>query len=86
MLNHNSDFFITTFYKSAYIKIMAYSKVIFNSKQILKNLQSLPTKNLCAVVKANAYGVGLKKVCETLKENVKFFAVATLEEALIPLD
>lgn len=61
---------------------MAYSKVIFNSKQILKNLQSLPTKNLCAVVKANAYGVGLKKVCETLKENVKFFAVATLEEAL----
>ena len=61
---------------------MSYSKVVFNSKKLLENLASLPTKNVCAVVKANAYGLGVKKVCKTLAGKVRFFAVATLEEAL----
>lgn len=61
---------------------MSYSKVIFNSKKLLANLEGLPTKNICAVVKANAYGIGVEKVCGVLKDKVRFFAVATLAEAL----
>ena len=61
---------------------MAYSKVIFSVRNLLENLESLPTKNVCAVVKANAYGSGLEKTCNVLKDKVRFFAVANLQEAL----
>lgn len=61
---------------------MSYSKFIFNSEKLLENLKALPTKNVCAVVKANAYGAGVEKVCKTLNSKVRFFAVATLSEAL----
>ena len=36
----------------------------------------------CAVVKANAYGIGLETVCRTLYGIADFFAVANLKEAL----
>ena len=36
---------------------------------------------LCAMVKANAYGHGVKIVCETLKDIANFFGVATVGEA-----
>lgn len=61
---------------------MPFSKMIFSKKTLLQNLDNLPTKNVCAMVKANAYGVGAKRVCKTLFGKVKFFGVATLEEAL----
>ena len=61
---------------------MQFSKMIFRSKTLLNNFQSLPTKNVCAMVKANAYGVGAERVCKTLLGKANFFGVATLEEAL----
>lgn len=36
---------------------------------------------VCAVVKANAYGLGARKVVSALNDQVDFFAVATLSEA-----
>lgn len=36
----------------------------------------------CAVVKANAYGIGLETVCKTLNGIADYFAVANLKEAL----
>ena len=36
----------------------------------------------CAVVKANAYGIGIETVCKTLYGIADFFAVANLKEAL----
>lgn len=39
-------------------------------------------KQLCAVVKANAYGFGVENIVPVLMDEVKFFAVANLDEAL----
>ncbi|MBE5736416.1 MAG: alanine racemase [Clostridiales bacterium] len=47
----------------------------------IRNIIKSSTK-LCAVVKANAYGVGLHTVCKTLSGLVDFFACANLKEAL----
>lgn len=61
---------------------MSYSKAIFSAAKMLNNLANLPTQNVCAMVKANAYGCGLERVCKTLCGKVSFFGTATLEEAL----
>lgn len=45
-------------------------------KRILKD-----NVKLCAVVKADAYGVGVKSVCENLVEFVDYFAVSNVIEA-----
>lgn len=56
--------------------------------RLLDNVRALrglcaPTTRFCAVVKANAYGHGLKEVVNILKNGpVDFFAVATFYEAL----
>lgn len=61
---------------------MSYSTVELNSQALIHNLKLLPTQNICAMVKANAYGLGVDWVCQTLKNKVRFFGVATLMEAL----
>jgi alanine racemase len=58
------------------------------SERLLDNVKTLrslcePTTRFCAVVKANAYGHGLREVVNILKNGpVDFFAVATFYEAL----
>lgn len=44
--------------------------------------ESIGTKKLCAVVKANAYGHDAGLVSTTIQEEVDFFAVATVPEAM----
>ena len=61
---------------------MQNTKVIFDRTKLIKNLKSLNTPNVCAMVKANAYGLGVKNVCTTLLGKVKYFGVANLSEAL----
>ena len=61
---------------------MSYSTVEFSRQSLIHNLKLLPTHNICAMVKANAYGLGVDWVCQTLKNKVRFFGVATLAEAL----
>lgn len=61
---------------------MGYSKFIVNKKQILENLDNLNYDNICAMVKANAYGLGLKPICKILFGKVNFFGVANMQEAL----
>ena len=55
-----------------------------NLKENMKELEKIvPRNKIIAVVKADAYGHGMIKVCETLmKEGIENFAVATVEEAL----
>jgi len=48
----------------------------------IKNTLNKDTK-FCAVVKANAYGVGMTTVCKNICDIVDFFAVANLKEALL---
>jgi len=59
------------------------SLFIIDKKKLFKNLNALKSKNICFMIKANAYGHGLSGICEILRGKVKFFGVATLEEALI---
>lgn len=39
-------------------------------------------KKICAMVKANAYGLGIEKICKILECKVEFFGVANINEAL----
>ena len=62
-----------------------YSTKIINKRQLLQNyniLKKTANKNICAVVKANAYGHGEKQICNILKYDCKFFAVHNLIEAV----
>jgi len=58
------------------------SVFIINKKNILKNLKNLNSNYICAMVKADAYGLGLKTICQILKGRVNYFGVASLDEAL----
>ncbi|MDD3397728.1 MAG: alanine racemase [Clostridia bacterium] len=59
------------------------SKFIINKSKLIKNLNALKTNNICAMVKADAYGHGLKNISLILKDKVKFFGVASLDEAIL---
>ena len=43
---------------------------------------TLPSATILAVVKANAYGHGLQEIVESLREQVSYFGVASIEEVL----
>lgn len=56
-------------------------KLIDNIRTIKRNISL--NSSIIAVVKANAYGFGIKKIVDTLiLEGIDYFAVATLQEAL----
>ena len=62
-------------------------KFVVSTNEILDNLNKTRAKlplqtRICAVVKANAYGFGLNKICNLLKSGVDYFAVARLNEFL----
>lgn len=61
-------------------KIVSKTKLLHNVDLIKSVLR--PNCRLCAMVKANAYGHGLRNVVEMLKDDVDFFGVANLTEAL----
>lgn len=63
---------------------MSYSTCVIERKILYSNLENI--KKYCprvfAMVKANAYGCGVKEICLALKNKVDFFGVACLKEAL----
>ena len=60
--------------------------IYLNKKSYLHNievLKNLSRKELCLVVKANAYGHGLEWAVKNAKESgVKWFAVASVDEGI----
>lgn len=60
------------------------SEIILNKQNLLSNLQFLKSrqKNLCAMIKANAYGHGLRQVVSMLSGKVCAFGVVNIQEAL----
>lgn len=64
-----------------FIKKIILKNKLLNNVRIIKSRLNSSCK-LCAMVKANAYGHGLKEIVEILKNNVDFFGVANLHEAL----
>lgn len=60
-------------------------RLIIYKQKLFSNLEKIKKRTkakICAVVKANAYGHGLKTICSLLKDKVDFFAVANLDEGL----
>ncbi|MBQ7351909.1 MAG: alanine racemase [Clostridia bacterium] len=65
----------------------SFSDYIVDINRLQKNADNIRSclnsgVKMCAVVKANAYGIGLESVCKALKGRVDFFACACLKEAL----
>lgn len=62
------------------------SWIELHADRLLKNLQTLRDRSgqtdVLAVIKANAYGHGLKEIASILAGKVTYFGVATLREAL----
>ena len=56
------------------------NKIVLNANNLIYNLnlikQQNPSSLVCAMVKANAYGHGLKQVVSVLSGRVDFFGVA----------
>jgi len=62
-------------------KVHIYSQAFLNNLNAIRSLCKPETK-ICAVVKANGYGLGIRNVVNILKQgNVDFFAVANIYEA-----
>ena len=67
-------------------KVQHSSWIELRSDRLLQNLRTLQTRSgqpdVLAVIKANAYGHGLKEIAGILAGQVAYFGVATLREAL----
>lgn len=63
-----------------------FNTLVINKNNLLFNFKTIKNKannkKICAMVKANAYGHGLKNVVLTLRNFVDFFGVSNTEEAL----
>ncbi len=53
-----------------------------NLENNLKVIKSTTSAEIQAVIKANAYGLDINEVCETIENEVESFAVITVDEAL----
>lgn len=59
-------------------------EILNNFNRVKKSLKS--NVKICAVVKANAYGFGARKICQLLNHKADYFAVARLSEFLKIVD
>ena len=62
----------------------SYINIDLNKIKInLEEIRKVNNKQVIAVIKSNAYGLGLIEIAKFLeKEGIDFFAVATLKEAI----
>lgn len=62
-----------------------FNKIIINKDNLIENIKQVRLNNknslICAMVKANAYGVGAEQVVEILNDYVDYFGVACFFEA-----
>lgn len=62
-----------------------FNTILINREHLLHNIEQAKNNNprslMCAMVKANAYGVGMREVVETIGEKVDYFGVACFFEA-----
>ena len=64
----------------------SFNNYIVDSKQLVINAVNIrrylgKDTLFCAVVKANAYGLGIQTICKSIKSYVDYFAVACIKEA-----
>lgn len=56
---------------------------VLDSSALYANLNQFSKMKVCAMVKANAYGHGLKEIVNLLKDKVEYFGVANVSEGLV---
>lgn len=64
-----------------------FNKYIINKNNLENNIKKIRryvgySTKICAVVKANAYGVGVENVCPIISDYVDYYAVVTTKEAI----
>lgn len=67
--------------------VFYFNDYIINKANLISNIECVrarlkPNVKICAVVKANAYGVGVREVVQALKGRVDAFAVASVDEGI----
>ncbi len=62
-----------------------FNKFYISKANLINNLKAIKKKNksalICAMVKANAYGIGAKQVVKIVDKKIDYYGVATLNEA-----
>ncbi len=62
-----------------------FNQIIISKNNLINNIRQVrlnnPNSKVCAMVKANAYGLGMTQVVKTIREYVDYFGVACLFEA-----
>ena len=64
-----------------------FNKYIVDKNKLLNNIKRIKRyigrqTKFCAVVKADAYGLGIKNVCPIIADEVDYFAVVSVKEAM----
>ena len=63
-----------------------FNSIIINKDNLINNIKQVkvnnPNSKICAMVKANAYGVGQTEVVQILDDYVDYFGVACFFEAV----
>jgi len=63
-----------------------FNKYIIDSQVVLDNVKAIKKhcagKKICAVVKADAYGLGVESICKIIKNKVDYYAVNSFSEAM----
>ena len=63
-----------------------YTDYVVDIKQLKYNIGNIRNlcgaRKICAIVKANSYGLGTMHICQNISDLIDYFAVATLQEAL----
>ena len=67
--------------------MVSFNDYIIDGKKLLSNIRKINRyigrqKKICAVVKADAYGLGVKNVCPLIQDEVDYFAVVNVKEAM----
>ena len=61
---------------------MSYIEI--DKKQIIKNIQDIKNKTthgrICAVLKDNAYGLGIKRIYDIIKDYIDYVAVSKISD------
>lgn len=55
---------------------------IIDTQRLYENLDKFSDKKICAMVKSNAYGHGLKEIVKLVEDKVEYFGVVNVDEAL----
>lgn len=56
---------------------------IINQQNLIHNIQQFSDHKICAMVKCNAYGHGIKEIVKTIEDKVSYFGVVSAQEGKI---